>query len=70
MTAPPTQSYVIWFSQRVGSTVLTQTLEDTGIAGRPREWFHDHTGAGLLAKYGATNAFDLREALWRNGMTS
>src|SRR5256885_8547578 len=55
MTDRPQQSYLIWFSQRVGSTVLTQTLEDIGIAGRPREWLNDDSG-GLLAKFGATNA--------------
>jgi LPS sulfotransferase NodH len=70
MTIPPKQSYIIWFSQRVGSTVLTQTLEDTGIAGRPREWFNDETGAGLFVKYRVTNAFELREILWRNGTTA
>jgi LPS sulfotransferase NodH len=68
--APPLQSYILWFSQRVGSTLLTQTLEDTGIAGRPREWFTDHTGEGILAKYGVTNAFELREVLWREGTTA
>jgi LPS sulfotransferase NodH len=36
----PTRSYLIWFTQRVGSTLLAQALEDTGIAGRPREWFN------------------------------
>jgi LPS sulfotransferase NodH len=36
----PTRSYLIWFSQRVGSTMLTQALEDTGVAGRPREWLN------------------------------
>src|SRR5213595_348826 len=69
MTDRPQQSYLIWFSQRVGSTVLTQTLEDIGIAGRPREWLNDDSG-GLLAKFGATNALELRDALWRRGTSA
>lgn len=36
----PTRSYIIWFTQRVGSTWLAQALEDTGVAGRPREWLN------------------------------
>jgi trehalose 2-sulfotransferase len=32
------RSYILWFTQRVGSTLLTQALEDTGVVGRPREW--------------------------------
>lgn len=55
------QSYVIWFSQRVGSTLLAQTLEDLGIAGRPREW---------LERFEAATGDELREALWRDGTTS
>lgn len=67
---PPKQSYLIWFSQRVGSTVLTQCLEDTGIAGRPREWLNDAVGAGVLAKHGVENAFELRDVLWRDATTA
>ena len=61
----PSQSYVLWFSQRVGSTVLAQALEDTDIAGRPREWFTDAAGIGLLAKYHVRDVIELRERLWR-----
>jgi LPS sulfotransferase NodH len=70
MPTPPQQSYIIWFSQRVGSTVLAQTLEDTGIAGRPREWLYDEIGAGLLAKHAVSNALELRETLWRHATTA
>ena len=66
MAGEPTQSYVIWFSQRVGSTVLTQALEDLGVAGRPREWLNDD-GAGLYAKFGVADGPELRHALWRAG---
>jgi LPS sulfotransferase NodH len=70
MTAPPKQSYIIWFSQRVGSAVLAQALEDTGIAGRPREWLYDESGAVLMAKLGVSNAVALRETLWCNATTA
>jgi len=65
----PSRSYIVWFSQRVGSTLLAQALEDTGVAGRPREWLTDHAGAGLLAMYGVRDAAALRDALWREGTT-
>lgn len=55
----PLRSYVLWFSQRVGSTLLAQALEDTGVAGRPREWFN----ADQLARGEGT----LRDRLWRAG---
>jgi trehalose 2-sulfotransferase len=67
--AAPRQSYLIWFSQRVGSSMLTQALEDTGVAGRPREWFEDPAGHGLLAKYGIADAVGLRDFLWREAAT-
>ena len=57
----PTSSYILWFSQRVGSTVLAQMLEDTGIAGRPREW---------LWKFDARDGVELKQALWADGTTS
>jgi LPS sulfotransferase NodH len=56
----PTRSYILWFSQRVGSTVLAQMLEETGIAGRPREWLEP--AAGLLGA-------ELKRALWEHGTT-
>ncbi len=69
MAREPTQSYIIWFSQRVGSTMLTQALEDTGIAGRPREWLEAGNAPGLLAKYGVKDAFELRQLLWEKAAT-
>lgn len=38
----PSRSYVIWFSQRTGSTLLTAALTGTGVAGRPTEALNDH----------------------------
>ena len=36
----PNLSYIIWFSQSTGSTLLCQALASTGIAGRPAELLH------------------------------
>jgi trehalose 2-sulfotransferase len=66
---PPERSYIIWFTQRVGSTMLTQALEDTGLAGRPREWLNAGSGQELLARHGVPDAEELRRTLWRNGTT-
>lgn len=56
----PVWSYIIWFTQRVGSTLLTQALEDTGVVGRPREWLDGEE----------TDAAALRATLWRDGTTA
>ena len=66
----PTQSYLVWFSQRVGSTLLTQALEDTGIAGRPREWFNVRSADDLLATHRVATALELRDVLWREATTA
>jgi LPS sulfotransferase NodH len=65
----PERSYILWFSQRVGSTVLGRALEDTGVAGRPREWFNAATAEAVLATHGVSNADELRDSLWREGTT-
>jgi trehalose 2-sulfotransferase len=70
MVKPPEQSYVLWFTQRVGSTLLAQALEDTGIVGRPREWLTASTVDEVMKKHGATTARELRDQLWREGTTS
>lgn len=60
---------MIWFSQRVGSTLLAQTLEDLGDAGRPREWLEAETIAALFAKHDVTDGRELRDALGRVATT-
>lgn len=37
--AAPTRSYIICANQRSGSNLLCRALTDTGLAGRPDEWF-------------------------------
>jgi LPS sulfotransferase NodH len=69
MVAAPKQSYVLWFSQRVGSTLLAQALEDTGVVGRPREWLNASSTAELMKKHNVSDAMELRELLWRDATT-
>lgn len=64
----PKLSYIIWFSQRTGSTLLCQALESTGIAGRPAELLHHvPEPAGLYAKYQVSTPADLQQSLWQTG---
>lgn len=66
----PTRSYIIWFSQRTGSTLLCKALESTGIAGRPGEWLWDPETFDLCTSYGVRNMEEVREKLWERGSTS
>jgi trehalose 2-sulfotransferase len=69
VVAEPRQTYIMWFSQRVGSTLLSQALEDTGVAGRPREFFVGPTIADVMAQNEASTALELRDRLWADGST-
>lgn len=57
----PVKSYAIWFSQRTGSTLLCKTLESTGIAGKPEEFFLD------ISSYFDPAVF--QQYLWENDTT-
>lgn len=70
MGIQPEQSYILWFSQRVGSTLLAQALEDTGVAGRPREWLNAASVAEVMKKHGVATADELRHYLWRVATSS
>ena len=63
----PTLSYTIWFSQRTGSSLLCRTLEATGIAGKPHEWFN--CKPDLLHEFHAASFVELQETLWNLGST-
>jgi len=60
----PGLSYTIWFSQRTGSTLLTETLEATGIAGKPHEWLLE------LKDYTSSSPAELQQVLWKSGSTA
>lgn len=64
-----TRSYLVWFSQRVGSSLLAKALENTGIAGRPGEWLNPQSGVDLLTAYGVATAAELRDELWKRART-
>ncbi|MEM8585040.1 MAG: Stf0 family sulfotransferase [Bacteroidota bacterium] len=65
----PSKSLWIWFSPRVGSTVLCQLLKDTQRAGNPQELFNVETenGISLTAHYGVKAYSELRDKLWQIG---
>jgi trehalose 2-sulfotransferase len=43
----PMQSYLVCATQRSGSTLLCELLKDTGVAGRPEEYFEASSDTGL-----------------------
>jgi LPS sulfotransferase NodH len=57
-------------TQRVGSTMLAQALEDIGLVGRPREWLNAEDGEALLRAHGVSNVHALRDTLWTEGVTA
>ena len=59
----PSTSYVVWHTQRTGSTLLCTTLEATGVAGHPDEWPED----GLKAT--TESAATIRDTLWSKQST-
>ena len=67
----PHQSYRIWFTPRTGSTLLCKTLENTGIAGKPGEFFNligeDET---LCQKHQAQDYQQLKTNLWALGSSA
>src|SRR5262249_28958950 len=44
----PKRSYLICTTPRSGSTVLSEVLESTGVAGRPEEYFQQLAATGLM----------------------
>jgi LPS sulfotransferase NodH len=70
MVNQPEQSYSLWFTQRVGSTLMAQALEDTGVAGRPREWLNASSAVEVMKKHGAATGRELRDQLWRVATTA
>lgn len=63
----PKKSYTIWFSQRTGSTLLSQALSSTGIAGNPGEWLLGKMD--YVRESGNMGARKLRSTLWQKGST-
>ena len=42
----PTRSYIVCATPRSGSTLVCKALRDTGVAGRPEEYFEALRGTG------------------------
>lgn len=63
----PTKFYRIWHGPRVGSSLLCQLLEDTGIAGKPGEHVTLHGQNTLRERYGITDYYQLRNKVWELG---
>ena len=63
----PRKSYRIWHAPRVGSTLLCQLLEDTGLAGKPGEHLTLHGEKSLAERYGVDDYESLRNQVWRLG---
>lgn len=66
----PQQSYRIWFSPRSGSTLLCKGLEETGIAGKPGEFFTLFEFNSLREKYKVETYPDLKRKLWQEGTSA
>ncbi len=60
----PSKSYIIWFSQRTGSTLLCKALEATNVAGKPGEWLLAADMPDLLERHGVDTPEALRQKLW------
>ena len=65
----PRLSYIIWFSQRNGSTVLCKGLESTGIAGNPGEWLNHNDVESIYEAYETRDAPALLQRIWDHGTT-
>jgi LPS sulfotransferase NodH len=61
----PSKSYIIWTSQRTGSTYLCKCLLNTDVAGNPDEWLNtypDHPNA-LFQKYSVNSPYELQKTV-------
>ena len=65
----PTLSYIIWFTQRTGSSLLSRALESTGVAGVPGEWLNSPVGEDPLTHFGVGTSAELRRRLYGLGST-
>jgi len=65
----PRLSYTIWFSQRTGSSLLTNALGETWVAGHPEEWLETWGGPSLLDRYGVATGAELLAELRKQGAT-
>jgi trehalose 2-sulfotransferase len=60
----PLSSYIVWHTQRTGSSLLCTALEATKVAGHPEEWPED------LLQSESADAEELRSELWQRQTTA
>jgi LPS sulfotransferase NodH len=60
---PPTLSCLICSMPRSGSNLLSYALEDTGLVGRPREYFGARNEIGYVEEWGLPRWYSLRSYL-------
>ena len=63
----PKKSYIIWFTQRSGSTYLCELLKATGYLGKPGEILNIPLDTNLSNTYDSSSYEDLLTRLWREG---
>ena len=66
----PEKSYIIWTSQRTGSTYLCRCLQNCKVAGNPDEWLYAESNHPdkLYEKYNCTKPIELQRAIWERGL--
>ena len=63
-TRAPSTSYIVWHTQRTGSTLLCTTLDATNVAGHPDEWPEEKL------RHSRDSVTTIRDALWSRQSTS
>ena len=66
----PKQSFIIWFTQRSGSTLLCKSLEDTLVAGKAGEFFTLMGEDTLCEKHQVQTYEELKDKIWELGTSS
>jgi len=71
MAMKPEKSYIIWFRQRTGSTLLCKFLEGTHRAGHPGEWLGEYyLNHDLFSLHNCRDLIELQNKFWSTGTTS
>jgi len=71
-TYRPEKSYIIWTSQRTGSTYLCRCLQNCKVAGNPDEWLNTEPNhpEKLFEMYSCSRPAELQRVIWKKGLGS
>ena len=69
MTLQPLTSYMICATQRSGSNLLCEALADTGVAGRPTEYFLPDERSTLYRRWGVSTEAEFLDKVIESGST-